>query len=138
MSRELARVAVATRIEELKATWTAYALLVEQENLQAVNLATQVLPYLKVELVYISAEQAEISRNPRHRAYGHVLLTACVREGQGTKRANELLEHFYVPLQMQDGLPPLRTFAADFVRSKLKEGWVHTPVLIPFYYDTVY
>lgn len=138
MSREAARTAVMSAIQTLAATWVAYPLLVEYENRTVVNLSTQDNPYLCVDLVYISAEQAELSRSPRHRAFGHIKLTVHIKKGQGVKPANDLLEHFFVPLQQSDTLGPVRTFAADFVRATERDGWMLYPVLVPFYCDTVY
>jgi hypothetical protein len=134
-TREQARLALTTKIEELKATWVAYNLLVEYDNLNTVNLPTQTDPYLCVSLVHAGGWQIDLATAPRQRFVGSILLEAKVKEGQGTKLAYDLLQHFYPSLQMTDRLAPLRTHAGKFVEIPAASGWYTAAVLIPFWYD---
>lgn len=135
-TRELARVALTTKIEELKATWTAYDLAVEYDNLNKVNLPVQTLPYLCVSLVHVDGWQIDLAQNPQQRFVGTIVLEAKVKEGQGTKLAFDLLQHFYPALQMTEALAPLRTQAAKFKELPAAAGWYTAAALIPFWYDS--
>lgn len=134
-TRESARVALTTKIEELRATWSDYALIVEYDNLNKVNLPMQTLPYLCVNLVHVDGWQIDLAQNPQQRFVGTIVLEAKVKEGQGTKLAFDLLQHFYPSLQMTDALAPLRTHAAKFKELPAAAGWHTCAVLIPFWYD---
>lgn len=135
--RESVRVALVAKVEALKATFTAYPLAIEYVNGQAVNTATQSNPYLKVHLTYQDGQQIDLGRNPDYRMIGTIVLEACVKEGTGTRQANELLEHFYPALHMKDTIPPLRTLAARFTSRPARQGWSAEAALIPFWADSI-
>lgn len=138
MSRETARIALTTAIEARRSTWSAYPLEVELPNQNVIDPATQSNPFLKVMFLYIDAYQANLGPTGFHRAIGHVVLEAWVKEGAGVKLANDLLEHFYPSLHMKDTMPPVRTYAAMFVKAYNKSGYFVTPILIPFWHDDSY
>lgn len=136
-TREQARVALVNAVEALKATWTAYPLLVEYDNRITVNRGTQTNPFLCVSLNYMGGEQLSLGTNPGYRNMGVIALEAHIKEGQGSKLANDLLQHFFPILQMTDAFAPLRTYAGRHTSKPPKDGWDNEIVLIPFWYDTL-
>lgn len=134
-TREDARAALTTRIEALKAVWSAYPLEIEYDNQNRVNPSTQVNPYLCVHLVWLDGYQVDLAQNPLHRVLGTIILEAKTKEGQGTKKALALLDHFYEPLHMTDANTPLRTQAARFKTLEAKLGWATDAAIIPFWFD---
>jgi hypothetical protein len=136
-TREQARVALVTKIEALKATWTAYPLLVEYDNRLTANAATQVNPYLRVSTTYMDGWQIDLAKNPKHRLLGVIVIEALVKEGAGQKLANDLLEHFYPSIHLTDQNPPLRTEAVKFKTAKVINGWVADAAIIPFWFDSM-
>ena len=134
---EQARVALVTKIEALKATWVAYPLLVQYDNRDNINYATQVNPFLRVCLDYLDGSQIALGPNGGHRMMGVILLEAWVKQGQGSKLGNDLLEHFYLGVHQTDSLPPLRTRAAEMRSGNKINGWVATAAVIGFHVDVL-
>lgn len=135
--REQIRLAVVAKVESLKATFTDYPLVIEYTNGNVVNTADQVDPYLKVRIVYQDGAQIDLATSPGHRLMGTVVLEACVKQGTGTKAANELLGHFYPAMHMRDTIPPLRTLASRFAPGPTRDGWAIEAALIPFWADSI-
>lgn len=137
VTREDIRQVVTTRVESLKASFTAYAVQVEYDNANTVNRATQSNPFLSVTFVYMDGYQTALGSNSLSRAIGTIVVEAWDKEGAGTARMNRLLEHFYRPLHMTDSMAPARTFAARFSSKRVPvQGWIAQAALIPFWYDT--
>ena len=130
---EQARTAITTKVQSLVATWNAYQLEVEWDNRNTINFSTQTNPYLCVEIMLIDGDQAGLTTTQR--IFGSLLITARVRNGQGTASANALLEHFYPSLQMSDSMFPVRTHAARVVSVKPVNDWAGQSAVIPFWYD---
>ena len=135
--RESVRTALVAKVQNLISTFTAYPLKVEYANGNKVNTSLQTDPYLKVWIVYQDGEQTTLGTNPGHRLMGTIVVEACVKEGSGTKLANELLAHFYPALHMKDTIPPLRTLAARFSSKPAVDGWAAEAALIPFWADSL-
>jgi hypothetical protein len=135
MSRELARQAVMTKVAQLAATWTDYALVVEYPNKNIVDTKVQSLPYLKVRIEYVDGYQVDLATNPLHRQMGFICLEACVKEGSGTAECNKLLQHFFRPMQMTDQMTPVRTFGAKSTGDATKNGWYCEEIMIPMWFD---
>lgn len=135
-TREQARVAITTRVNALKATWVAYPLIVEYDNRNLVNLATQTNPFLKVSIVYMNGYQVDLSATPNHRMLGTIIVEAFSKEGSGSKMANDLLQHFYPTMHMTDSMAPVRTYAAQFKTGRLFDGWQPEAAIIPFWFDS--
>lgn len=137
VTREMARQAITTRIQSLKATFSPYAVAVEYDNMNTVNRATQSNPFLGVTLVYIDGMQINLGPDSQHRPMGTLVLEAFDKEGAGTARMNALLDHFYRGVQMTDSMAPVRTHAARFASKRTPEqGWIAQSALIPFWYDS--
>ncbi len=135
--RERARIAVVNKVEALRASFTVYPLTVEYANGNVVNTALQTRPYLRVQIRYQDGQQIGLSLTPGHRLLGTIVVEACVKEGSGTRQANELLAHFYPALHMKDSIPPLRTLASRFAPVPLRDGWTGEAALIPFWVDSL-
>lgn len=134
--RESVRTALVSKVETLKGSFTAYPLKVEYANGVEVNTALQTHPYLKVWIVYQDGAQVNLASSPDYRLIGTIVVEACVKQGSGTKVANELLAHFYTALHMKDTIPPLRTLAARFSSKPPADGWATEAALIPFWADS--
>lgn len=134
---EQARVALVTKIEALKTTWSAYPLLIQYDNRESINYATQVNPFLRVSIDYLDGSQIALGPNGGHRMMGVILLEAWSKVGTGSKLANELLEHFYPGISQSDAMPPLRTQASSFKSGNKINGWVAQASLTPFWHDTL-
>ena len=135
--REEVRKAVVAKITSLQATFTAFPLDVEYPNAKAVNTSTQSKPYLKVTVKYQDGLQTTLGNDPGHRLIGMLVLEARAKEGTGQSVQNDILHHFYKPLQMKDTIPPLRTLAAKFTSGDPFEGWVTETAIIPFWVDSI-
>ncbi len=136
--RELIRIALVTKVESLKATFSSYPLVIEYANGNVVNTALQKNPYLRVWIVYQDGQQVDLSNKPGHRLMGTLVVEACVKAGTGTSAANKLLGHFYPELQMKDTIKPLRTLAARFASKEAgSDGWATEAALIPFWADSI-
>lgn len=134
------RKSIVGAIEATKLTFAGgYPLVIEYDNRILVDTQKQTDPYLQVEIVYLGAEQADLSENPIHRLTGMIILTAKVKEGGGTAELNKLMEAFYPALQRKN-FGDVRTFMSDIVTAKAqtKDGWVGLPVTIPFLIHKVY
>lgn len=137
VTREQARQVVTTRVESLKASFTDYAVIVEYDNREVVNRASQSNPFLAVTLVYIDGMQINLGPSSQHRPIGTIVVEAWDKEGAGTARVNKLLDHFYRGLHMTDSMAPVRTHAARFSSKRVPEqGWIAQAALIPFWFDT--
>lgn len=135
MTREEIRLAVVTLVETRKATWSAYPLVIEYDNRILVDTQKQTNPFLCVSIVYISGEQLELA-GVNHRVWGQVHVSAAVRVGEGSGKANELLDHFVPALHMR-AISNLRLWGASPVRDRPHLGWVYYPVLVPFEADNL-
>lgn len=135
--RELVRTALVAKVETLRASFTAYPLKVEYANGEKVNTALQTTPYLRVWIVYQDGDQINLASAPDYRLIGTIVVEARVKEGNGTKAANELLNHFYPAIHMKDTIPPLRTLAARFSSKPASDGWATEAALIPFWADSI-
>lgn len=133
---ESAREAVATAVEAAKAGAPVADLVIEYDNRTLVDTATATKPFLRVELVFGPGYQADISATPLHRFTGNIVLSAAVKEGQGSAEALKLLAHFYLALQSKQ-FGAVRTKKCSPGGSQPFKGWVYHRVFVPFWFDTV-
>ena len=130
VTREQVRQAITTRVELLKNSFTAHALVIQYDNANPVNKAVQSLPYLGITIVYMDGKQIGLGPTSEHRPMGTIVVA-------GTSRMNNLLEHFYRGLHKTDSIVPVRTYAARFASKRVPVyGWIAQSALIPFWYDT--
>lgn len=133
MSREQVRIDVATVIQEIVNTWTDYPLVVEMDNQEAVDQATQTKPYLQVQIRHLDAEQADMSDNPFVKHYGQVLISVVSKEGTGTTDANKLLDFIRPKFNLKNiGLVNCKAF--EDKSGKPDKGWWYSPAIVNFWY----
>lgn len=133
MSREQVRIDVATVIQTIVDTWTDYPLVVEMDNQEAVDQATQTNPYLQVQIRHLDAEQADMSDNPFVKHYGQVLLSVVAKEGTGTADSNKLLD-FIRPKFSLKVLGLIHCQAFEDQSGKPVKGWWYSPAIVNFWY----
>jgi hypothetical protein len=126
------RQSIVTAIEAAKLTFTDYPLVIEYDNRMLVDTATQVNPFLCVDIKFLDGRQADLSSSPIHRKIGQIHLQAVVKEGSGTAKALQLMEHFYQPLQ-RGQFGGVRTHMATFAKEMVFKGWVYYPAIVPFW-----
>lgn len=136
MTHDDIRAAVVAEVEVIKATFTAYPLVVEYDNRLGVDMALQQNPFLCVEVQVFAGRQADLSSNPIHRLTGFLILTSKVKEGEGVKKQVDLLDFFYPKLQKRK-IGPAIFEMADFDKPRTVKGWVGYSALIPFRADRV-
>lgn len=136
VTREDVRKVVTTKLETLRASFTDYQLVIEYDNLETVNQATQSDPYVVVTFRYLDGYQINLGPSSETRALGTIVLEVFDKYGAGTARQNKVLDHFYRSLHKTDSMQPVRTLAARFASKPVQAGWAAQAALIPFWYDT--
>lgn len=136
VTRDQVRKIVTSKVEALRASFKAYPLLVEYDNVITVNRSTQTLPFLAVDLVYMDGYQTSLGVGNNHRVLGTLIIEANDKVGQGTSRMNTLVDHFYRGLSQTDSLFPMRLHSARFTSKQPFNGWVAQAAVIPFWYDS--
>lgn len=136
MSLELARQAITSRIEQVKAQYTNPNIIIEYDNRTLVDRATQKDPFIMVDILYLSGEQASIGLDTYVRTYGQILFSSCVKENTGLKAAAEIVDFFSARLEIRE-FNSVRTFGASPQKFQETLGWYYLPVVIPFYFDRV-
>lgn len=137
MSIEAIRQSLVAAVEAAKSGFSEYPLVIGYDNRDYIDPMKQTNPYLEVEVQLGSGWQADLSPDPIHRITGLLILTAKVREGNGTAQINRLLDHFYPKLQRRRiGLA--LTEMASFPRGSSIKGLYGQSVVIPFIADKTY
>jgi hypothetical protein len=136
-NRENIRVAITTEVARLASLWTEYVLAIETEG-RSVDTATQTDPYLCLEITFQDGMQADLNTRPIHRIIGGIVLSAAVKKGEGSRKADRLLEHFYSAMQMTDRMSPARTYATSFLPTEESPTWMKYRAIIPFWADVRY
>lgn len=136
MSLDSIRQSLVTAVEAAKTGFTDYTLVIEYSNVNKVDTQTQHNPYLMVDTKFTGGEQVNLSNHPTHRWTGMLELTACIKCGQGTAKANKLLDHFYPQLQAKT-FGAVRTYMADFGRGSEQLGWYRQTLYLPFWCDQI-
>jgi hypothetical protein len=138
MSTQLMRQGIVTVIEQARAAWNAgghgYQLLVDYENRNAVDLASQVDPYLAVDIVFRDGEQIDLGDSPVVCDDGQIMLAVGVKEGSGTQKASELLDFIRPYLQLRDDIPNgVRTRVGRPQPPKTLVGFYYLPLVVGFW-----
>lgn len=125
--------AVMTVIQQIVTDHTDYPLLVEMDNRDIVDQATQVNPYLQVTIAPMHGEQAELGPNAMTKQTGQILISAVVKSGAGTADAKALLD-FVLPYLSMQQFGTLQCQAAYPTLGKPANGWWHQPAIVPYFY----
>jgi hypothetical protein len=134
---ELARQAIVTAVEAVKAGAPVAGLIIEYDNRIIVDTQTQTKPFFCVNMVLMNGRQADLNAKPIHRFNGQIHIAAAVKDGAGSSDALKLLDYFY-PLLHQRALGSIRTHMAKPAPMKPHLGWCYYPMLIPFWFDKTY
>ncbi len=128
-----AKADVMTVVAQIVTDWTTYPLQVESDNRTVVDQATQVNPYLKVEVAPMSGEQADMADHPRVLQRGQILLYAVAKGGSGEADANALLDFVAGYFDMKN-IGTVRCHAATATTQKEIKGWWWCPAIVPYWY----
>lgn len=135
MSREAIRTDVVTAVEAAKIGFTpGYTLVIEYDNRIIVDTKTQTDPFMCIKLFLLDAHQSNLGDNPLHRVTGQIHIQAAVPEGEGTRKANEILDWF-VPKLHRKALGSIRTFMSVPAKPTPHLGWEYHTAIIPFWTD---
>lgn len=131
MSLSTARQDIAGMLQNIKTAWVAYPLIIETDNRNNVDYATQDKPFLQADVVFFSAEQLDLSITPFTKQYGQIILSAVVKDGTGVVDVLALLD-FAIPYVERKTLSKVRTETAEVVKPKVDRGLYYQPVIINF------
>jgi len=134
MGRETIRVDIVTAVKAAADLFTTWPLKVEYDNILVVDTSTQTDPFLCVEIKHTDAYQANLGPGALHRYMGFIILSAVVKDGSGSSKANQLLD-FLVPKLHGKTHGTVRTLLAESAPTKPHLGWQYFPMLIPFWSD---
>lgn len=134
MNQEQARTDVLTVLERIRAEFPDYALQVQSYNNEGIDQATQVDPYLEVEIDFLpGGGQLSLGQDPVVKQLGQIALYAVVKKGAGESHARRLLD-FASPYFDMQVLGGVNTHATQAYRAKERDGLVYFPMLVDFYY----
>ena len=134
VTREDVRKVIVQRVEDLRATFGHID--IEYYNQKAIDRSLQKDPFLRVVISYQDGMQVDLGVSGWTRAVGVILLEALAKEGTGSSRQNEILEHFRRGMHKTDTMAPVRTLAARYNSGGVSQGWSSEGEVIPFWYDT--
>lgn len=137
MTRETARIDIATAIQAAAAAFPNYPVIVDYENKALIDYAAQDDPYLAVDIVYYDGKQMDLGPNPMVGTYGRIVLAVCVQDGRGTSKANVLMDYFSHNLQLKK-LFLVQTEIARPQPSVDRKGWYCLVTMINFWYHLGY
>lgn len=122
-----------------KEQFKAYNLIIEYDNVIAVNTDTQKLPFMQVRIKFLDADQADMSDRPIKRVYGQIHLATAAPPGSGSSQAFQTNDFFTERLERKrlGGPQGTRTRVGIAGDSFDHGGWRYYPVLIPFWSDKV-
>lgn len=133
MSQTQARQEIAAVVEAARVAWTAYPLIVEQENRDVVNLATQVNPYVGVDVIFYEGRQMDLGPDPLQGVYGQILIGVFTQEGKGTSQVSPLSDYMGKALSRKT-LPLVKTLVPQPQPAVTRKGWYCQVTLVDFWY----
>ncbi len=136
MSLELARQSIVTAVEAAKVGCPGGVPLIEYDNRTIVDTQTATVPFVNLEIHFLSGEQADLSNAPRHRYIGQIHIMAAAKIGEGVAAQLKILNHFTVQLQRKQ-FGSVRTKMSTMAPKMPYNGWLYYPAVIPFWYDVI-
>lgn len=133
MSRVQANRDIAAVIKQIIADHTLYPLKVEQKNRSKIDQATQVKPYLKVEVKLLASDQIDLADKPRIEQWGQIWLSAVCKCGEGAEEAEALLD-FVTPYFELNRIGIVQCKSVTAVTGKEIKGLWYEPAIVNFYY----
>ena len=119
--------------EQIRLDWSAYPLLIEHDNRNVINLATQQNPFLCVSIINLGGQQFDLGAKPRTRQFAQIHIAAAVKQGKGTADLDSLLDFVGTYFNMKD-LTTVRCQSIALMKDKLEKEWYYRPAVIGFYY----
>jgi hypothetical protein len=132
MSREKARIALTTKLEELIAAMPSVQ--VERPNDIAIDPDKATAPFVRVDIQFPASYQGSLGTPPHLRVIGMLTFTVYINTGKGTKTANDLVEYFSKPFSRAE-FDGARCHAVSYGKSFTMKGWRVEPAIIPFWFD---
>lgn len=136
MTIEAARLAITARFDVALAAYVGTAPKVQYPNRNLIDPATQVLPWVELDIVNIAGKQLDLSPKPMSVQYGQIVITAFAKENAGSREAGMLLDYFLPWFELKE-LGIVRTQTGMYSKSNLAKGWEGYPVTIPFWWTRV-
>lgn len=133
MSMTQARQAVMAVVQQIVNDHLSYPLAVERDNRATVDISQQENPFLQVSILHLGGGQAELGPNPNIRHDGQIVISAVVKDGDGTADAEALLD-FVLPYFSTQSLGALQCEAAVMTKGREHLGLWYQPAIVPFYY----
>lgn len=133
MTQAIARREIATAIETARLTWVGFPLLVEQENRTVIDHATQVNPYVAVDVLFDDADQLDLGPSPLQRVLGRVYLCVAVKEGEGVAKSTQVMEHMIKSLSFK-AWTLVQTKVASPRNPVARKGWYCLLTTVDFWY----
>lgn len=127
-----ARTDIGAKIAAIVAGWTDYTLAIQADN-RLIDFGSQTNPFLRVDTVFLSAEQLDIGISPHTQQYSQLLLSAACKEGTGVLLTNKLLD-YAIPFFHNQEFGVVRFKVAQRQKDKPLNGWNYSPVLFNFTY----
>lgn len=132
-SQTTARMNIMTAAAALQAAWTDYPLLIEADNRDVVDQATQQDPYLQVSIQMIKGEQLDMADRPLVEQRGQILICAVAKAGSGSAGTAKLLDFCESYFDMKElGIVRCHAFEAQKARANL--GWYYAPAIVNFWF----
>lgn len=135
-TKSAARAEIMSVVAVAAAAWSAYPLVVDAEGFDDVDQATQVNPYLKVDLIYLDGHQLDLGEAPRAIQYGQIILDVVAKAGTGML-PTETLQDFLIPYFDMESLGDVQCHAASAHKGETKLGWEHNPIVVTFWYTRI-
>lgn len=120
-------------LQQAAADHTTYALTIETGNRSVVDQSTQVDPYLKAEIKFLTGDQLDLGTAPKTEQWGQIWLSACCKEGDGELELMKLLD-FLAPYFAYKSLGLTQCRAVVRVQPKTINGVYRLPALVNFFY----
>lgn len=124
---------IATVLQAIKTAWVAYPLVIDTDNRNLVDYSVQANPFLQVDTIYLSADQLDLSANPKVKQYGQLILSVVAKDGTGVVDILTLLEFITPYFDMKD-FSSARFHAGEVYKPKVVNGWYYQPVLFNFWF----
>jgi hypothetical protein len=135
MNFESARAAIHGRLESYMNTNYA-GTKVQYTNREMIDFATQKLPFVTCDIVWVDGQQASMEFNPVVRRLGAVWFHVGVKLGAGTSVALSMLYAITKQFEIQT-YGGVVAQAGQPMQGFERKGWWYERVRVPFYFDEI-
>jgi len=110
---------------------------VQYPNRNGVDLATQVEPYIGLDIVNITGQQLDLNPKPMSVQAGQIVITAFCKDSSGWLGAANLLDYFLPSFELKNLSAGVRTHSAVYAKSNSAKGWEGYPLVVPFWWTRI-